>query len=70
MGDEAPPFYGELTGMTLPKKPTKPEPVRTPRVDWVDDEGWNPLPDRSTSTFRAGHDAPGAGSSSAAATRQ
>ena len=31
MGDEAPPFYGELTGMTLPKKPTKPEPVRTPR---------------------------------------
>ena len=28
MGDEPPPFYGELTGMALPKKPTKPDPVR------------------------------------------
>lgn len=30
MGDEAPAFYGELTGMTLPKKPGKPAPLLVP----------------------------------------
>jgi len=30
MGEEAPEFYGDLTGMTLPKKPSKPLPLLIP----------------------------------------